>query len=188
MFINALSSNRLRLGSRFDGDPGHSLAPVRNKSLDSLLIVTVLVSAMVDGDLMEFQRSTRQRQVILGELQKLTSHPTASDLYSIVRQQLPKISLGTVYRNLELLARSGTIKKIDSSGREARFDPNVSSHHHLRCLECGRVDDAPFQAEVETAPAPSAPAGWELRETRVEHLGVCPACREKSALDGQDVN
>lgn len=163
------------------------MVSAENKSLEPMLIITVIVSAMVDGDLMEFQRSTRQRHVILGELQKLTSHPTASELYSIVRQQLPKISLGTVYRNLELLARAGTIKKIDSSGREARFDPDISSHHHLRCLECGRVDDAPSPAEVETAPATVAPAGWELTETRVEHLGVCPVCREKTAVDGQDV-
>ena len=53
------------------------------------------------------QRNTRQRQVILEELQKLTSHPTAVSLYQIVRHRVPKISLGTVYRNLELLARSG---------------------------------------------------------------------------------
>lgn len=142
---------------------------------------------MVDGDLMEFQRSTRQRQVILDELQKLTSHPTASELYGIVRQQLPKISLGTVYRNLELLARAGTIKKIDSSGRETRFDSDLSPHHHLRCVECGRLDDAPAsEDEITPAPAPVAPAGWDLHETRVEHLGVCPTCREKSTVDGQD--
>jgi len=53
------------------------------------------------------QRNTRQRQVVLEELRKLTSHPTAAELYEITRARLPKISLGTVYRNLEVLAENG---------------------------------------------------------------------------------
>ena len=72
------------------------------------------------------QRNTRQRQVILEELQKLTSHPTAAVLYDIVRRRLPKISLGTVYRNLELLARMGMVQKLELAGGEARFDGNVA--------------------------------------------------------------
>ena len=72
------------------------------------------------------QRTTRQRQVILEELQKLQSHPTAAALYEIVRRRVPKISLGTVYRNLELLARTGLIRKLEFAGAEARFDGNVS--------------------------------------------------------------
>ena len=87
------------------------------------------------------QRNTRQRQVILEELQKLTSHPTAAGLYEIVRRRLPKISLGTVYRNLELLARTGLIQKLEFGGGEARFDGNVDRHDHVRCVRCGRVDD-----------------------------------------------
>ena len=66
----------------------------------------------------EFQRKTRQREVILNELQKLKSHPTAVELYEIVRQILPKVSLGTVYRNLELHARHGYIQKLEFSGWE----------------------------------------------------------------------
>ena len=54
-----------------------------------------------------FQRQTRQREVILEELRKLTSHPTAADLYEIVRRRLPRVSLGTVYRNLELMSEMG---------------------------------------------------------------------------------
>ena len=66
------------------------------------------------------QRNTRQRQVILEELRCLESHPTAAALHAIVRRRLPKISLGTVYRNLELLARKGMIQKLESAGAEAR--------------------------------------------------------------------
>ena len=80
-----------------------------------------------------FQRVTRQRRVILEELRKLTSHPTAPALYEVVRRRLPRISLGTVYRNLELLARAGFIQRLDLQGAEARFDGNPEHHYHVRC-------------------------------------------------------
>ena len=89
----------------------------------------------------EFQRITRQRVVILDELRKVRCHPTATGLYEIVRRQLPKVSLGTVYRNLELLARMGTIRKLEFSGTEARFDGDIGRHDHIRCVRCDRVDD-----------------------------------------------
>ena len=87
------------------------------------------------------QRNTRQRKVILEELKKLKCHPTATELYEAARSRIPKISLGTVYRNLELLASNGIIKKLEFSGAEARFDGNTSKHYHARCIHCGRVDD-----------------------------------------------
>ncbi len=61
-------------------------------------------------------RNTRQRRLILEELRKLKTHPTAASLYAIVRRRMPKISLGTVYRNLELLNQMGMIRKLDFSG------------------------------------------------------------------------
>ncbi len=88
-------------------------------------------------------RNTRQRQVILEELRKLKTHPTAAGLYAIVRRRMPRISLGTVYRNLELLNRMGTIQKIEFCSGEARYDGTVEHHDHFRCVCCGRVDDTP---------------------------------------------
>ena len=99
------------------------------------------------------RRKTRQRQVILEELQAVTSHPTAVELYQLVRRRLPRVSLGTVYRNLDLLARMGLIEKKEHSGGEARFDANTAQHDHLRCVRCGRVDDLP------TPPLESCPSG-----------------------------
>jgi Fur family ferric uptake transcriptional regulator len=127
-----------------------------------------------------FQRNTRQRQVILEELRKLTSHPTAAGLYEIVRRRLPRISLGTVYRNLELLAQMGTIQKLDLAGGQARFDGNPGRHHHVRCTCCGRVDDIwglPLDlAELRHNDS----SGYLLLAYRLELTGVCPRCREQS--------
>jgi Fur family ferric uptake transcriptional regulator len=127
------------------------------------------------------ERNTEQRRVILEELQKLTSHPTATDLYEVVRNRLPKISLGTVYRNLELLAKNNIIQKLDLSGQEARFDGNVSRHYHVRCVRCERVDDlADIPADGSTNHFTSS-SGYEILGYRIEFYGVCPKCTEDGA-------
>ena len=129
------------------------------------------------------QRSTRQRQVILEELQKLQSHPTAVALYEIVRRRIAKISLGTVYRNLELLARTGVIRKLEFAGAEARFDADVTRHDHLRCVRCGRVDD------IHGPPLDLAGGNvndftdYQVLGHRVEVFGICPQCRTAQASE-----
>ena len=85
--------------------------------------------------------NTCQRRVIMEELRKLKCHPTADELYCIVKQRLPKISLATVYRNLGLLADAGEIKRIELAGRQSRYDGDTSIHYHLRCRKCGAVED-----------------------------------------------
>lgn len=133
---------------------------------------------------MEYRRKTRQRQVILEELQKLRSHPTAADLYRIVRQHLPRISLGTVYRNLELLADSGEIRKIQIVGREARFDAAYTDHHHVQCIQCGRTDDLPASPQIRAGIPKNSPGGWQIQECRVEFVGLCPDCNTAAAGPG----
>ena len=63
---------------------------------------------------------TKQRKVILEELRKLKTHPSADEIYNIVRERLPRISLGTVYRNLEILSDAGVILKLDVAGSQKR--------------------------------------------------------------------
>lgn len=126
-------------------------------------------------------RMTTQRQVILEELRKLKSHPTAGELCHIVRQRLPRISLGTVYRNLEILSRSGVVLKLDVAGLEMRFDGTVDNHYHLRCLDCGRVVDVemkPLQGLEHTVGHYS---GFEVLGHRLEFVGHCPDCRQAQA-------
>ena len=133
---------------------------------------------------MKARRNTRQRQVVLEELKKLCSHPTAGELYEVARTRLPKISLGTIYRNLELLAETGVIRKLVISGSEARFDANTERHHHVRCVRCGRVDDIhdlrPDFAKGEV----KSPSGYEITGFRLEFFGVCPECGSREALEG----
>ena len=123
--------------------------------------------------------------MILEELQKLTSHPTAPDLYGIVRKRLPKISLGTVYRNLELLTRHNVIKKLDLSGSVAHFDGNLTHHYHVRCSCCDQVDDL-YELPVNIINNEfESPSGYRILGYRIEFIGLCPSCREKQETEEQ---
>ena len=84
---------------------------------------------------------TAQREAILRELRSVTSHPTADELYAMLRPEMPQISLGTVYRNLEQMSQAGIIRKLETAGKQKRFDGDLSPHHHMRCRCCGAVVD-----------------------------------------------
>ncbi len=124
-------------------------------------------------------RMTPQRRVILDELLHTKRHPTADELYSAVRQRIPNISLGTVYRNLEVLSSQGAVRKIEVGGTQRRFDADVSCHHHIRCTECGRVDDVHTDLSDEIERKCARATGYEVRWHHVEFTGVCPECRKK---------
>jgi Fur family ferric uptake transcriptional regulator len=122
-------------------------------------------------------RMTKQRRIILEELRGLRTHPTADELYERVRRRLPHISLGTIYRNLELLSRKGMIRKLEIGGSQMRFDGALGDHIHIRCMRCGRIDDLPFEAGVaECDREVQAAAGYIVKERRVEFIGICPDC------------
>lgn len=131
-------------------------------------------------------RMTRQRAVILEELRKTKSHPTADELYSIVRERLPRISLGTVYRNLDFLADSGEIRRLEAAGSTKRFDGDISWHQHVRCVHCGRIGDV-----MQPLAAPPVD-GIQVRGfsavvgARIEFDGVCEACASRREAGQQD--
>jgi Fur family ferric uptake transcriptional regulator len=122
--------------------------------------------------------------VVLEELKKLCSHPTAGELFEIARARLPKISLGTVYRNLELLAETGVIQKVAISGSDARFDANPERHHHVRCVRCGRVDDIHDLPPDFVKREVKSPSGYDIIGLRLEFIGVCPECGSREEPGG----
>ena len=117
---------------------------------------------------------SRQRQVILEELKKVRTHPTADEVYEAARLRIPRISLATVYRNLEVLAEECAIRKLQVSGAQMRFDGNPEEHCHIRCTRCGRVDDIEDGGVVRW---PEDTGGYELSGCRIEFAGICPVCR-----------
>jgi Fur family ferric uptake transcriptional regulator len=126
-------------------------------------------------------RKTEQRAVILDELRKCRNHPGADELYARVRGRLPRISLATVYRNLELMAARGLIRRLDPAAGSRRFDPVADDHGHFRCTACGRVEDLPFPLEL---PRPDRRHPWVrqrlIQGGQAEYFGLCPGCRKKN--------
>lgn len=121
-------------------------------------------------------RLTTQRQIILEELEKVTSHPTANEVYDMVRKRLPRIGLGTVYRNLELMAETGIILKLEVGGTQKRFDATTHPHYHIRCISCGKVEDIeiPVMADIDQAAAELS--NYQVLGHHIEFSGVCGTC------------
>ena len=133
----------------------------------------------------QFQRNTKQRTILLEELRKVETHPTARELYEAVRERLPKISLGTVYRNLDAMAQMGEILRLQV-GDEARFDGNASLHYHLCCDECGRVFDLPAEQIKIEIDVPSTIDGHRITRHRLQLFGVCVDCLALNIADEQE--
>jgi Fur family ferric uptake transcriptional regulator len=127
---------------------------------------------------------TRQRRVILEELRKLESHPTADEVYELARRRMPRISLGTVYRNLEILSDCGMIQKLELGGTQKRFDANVRNHYHVRCMRCGCIEDIPMEPLTTVENDVRAVSDYEIIGSHLEFIGVCPQCK-KTAQRGQ---
>jgi Fur family ferric uptake transcriptional regulator len=123
---------------------------------------------------------TNQREIILRELKKSRRHLSADELYDIVKKVMPRISLATVYRNLEILSEAGLIGKLEISGRQKRFDFDVSDHDHIYCVVCHRVDNLNIERKNVDSVELGAAAGYSITGYRVEIIGICPECQKKN--------
>ncbi|CAB1059979.1 Peroxide stress regulator PerR, FUR family [Olavius sp. associated proteobacterium Delta 1] len=121
-------------------------------------------------------RMTRQRQVILEELRKVNTHPSADEIYEMVRKRLPRISLGTVYRNLEILSENGEIQKLELGCSPKRFDGVAEDHYHIRCLDCNRVIDSPPGFDVCVTHELTENTDFKIIGHKLEFIGFCPTC------------
>jgi Fe2+ or Zn2+ uptake regulation protein len=126
-------------------------------------------------------RMTLQRKVILEELTKVSTHPSADEIYEIVRHRLPRISMGTVYRNLDILCELGEIQKLELSGSLKRFDWDTKKHYHIRCVRCNRVDDAPIAPLNQLENRLYGTTVFQIIGHNLEFTGLCPECSEKAA-------
>ena len=122
-------------------------------------------------------RLTPQRAAIYRELAGTTSHPTADDLFRAVRRRYPMISRNTVYYTLGVLRKAGLAHEVNVGHDSARFDANVSLHHHLVCLGCGHILDLMDDALDRVTVARGLESGFQVLGHRVEFHGYCRACR-----------
>jgi Fur family ferric uptake transcriptional regulator len=121
-------------------------------------------------------RMTRQRRVILEEIRKINNHPAADEIYERVRKRLPRISLGTVYRNLDVLCELGEIQRLELSGAMKRYDGIPKKDYHIRCVGCDRVDDAPIAPLNALEDDLYGTTVYEIIGHNLEFTGLCPRC------------
>ena len=120
-------------------------------------------------------RKSKPRGVILEELQKVKSHPRGDELYNVVRRRLPQISLGTVYRNLDLLRRQGRVAEI-FCGDFNRYDGNISPHPHFLCRRCKRLWDFEGSGIPEKIKSARDDDGFHVEGHYIVFYGLCDRC------------
>lgn len=122
---------------------------------------------------------SRQRESIKNFLADRYDHPTAETVYTNIQEQFPNISLGTVYRNLSLLADIGEIQKISTGTGPDRFDGNPAPHYHFVCEECGCVLDLTVSGLEHINILAGQDFEGEIRGHVAHFYGKCPACKKK---------
>ena len=116
-----------------------------------------------------------QRQIILETIQEHKEHLSAQQIYGYARERCPHISLGTVYRNLNLLADLGQIRRVPIPGQPDHFDSTLEQHAHFRCTQCGAVFDLPVASDFDPCTA-ADPCGCRLTGYELVFSGVCAEC------------
>lgn len=124
-------------------------------------------------------RMSRQRRLVLDALRSTTAHPTAEEVYHMVRRDMPSIGLATVYRNLEVLSERGLIRRIDPVTETRRYDGDLSGHYHVRCLRCGRLDDLLMPKAASLQQAAQDRTDYQLENHTLVFNGVCPDCKRQ---------
>lgn len=122
---------------------------------------------------------TPQRLAIYQVLAGDASHPAAEDIYRRVKPSVPSLSLGTVYRTLELFEEHGLVARVHTLGDQARFDANLDVHHHLVCIRCRRVIDFE-EPRLDSLPIQESKlGGFRVLAQRLHLLGLCPSCQRE---------
>jgi Fe2+ or Zn2+ uptake regulation protein len=121
-------------------------------------------------------RKSKQKQAVLRVLNGTTSHPTAKWIYEEVKQEIPDISLGTVYRNLKLLKREGKVLELGFTTL-GRFDGNIYNHYHFRCERCGGMFDVDEPVDKLIDDRVAQKTGFKVTHHRLEFRGLCKDCQ-----------
>jgi Fur family peroxide stress response transcriptional regulator len=120
---------------------------------------------------------TPQRLAILNCLKGNKSHPSAEDIYKVVSKKFPTMSFATVYNTLEALKKKECVQELTIDPCKKRYDPDMSPHHHLICLECNEIVDIFQNFDLDLSN--QVTEGFELAGNHVEFYGVCKPCQAR---------
>ncbi len=120
-------------------------------------------------------RNSFQRQVILDVVKNSLDHPTADIIYQRVKDKVPNVSLGTVYRNLKFLSSIGELDTMETLDKSIHYDGNTTQHRHFICKKCGVIIDLFYEFEI---PKQLFEAGLDVENEKVIYYGKCIKCRD----------
>lgn len=120
-------------------------------------------------------RPTPQRQRVYTALLETPAHPTAEEVFMRVKQEMPEISLATVYNCLDTLVQCGLVRQVVHERGATRYCANRQEHHHFYCDECHGTYDIPADPAVSHLPL-KVPAGFSVRHFEIVFQGLCPTC------------
>ena len=123
---------------------------------------------------------TPQRIAIYRAVLEAEDHPTPELLYQRVRPSMPSLSLATIYKVLDALAKLGMVKEVDVSGDSRRYDANLDQHHHLICSRCKKVNDL-YDERFDTIALPKRLQGFTAKSLSVQIFGLCSTCAQTEA-------
>ncbi|HPJ43485.1 MAG TPA: transcriptional repressor [Spirochaetota bacterium] len=122
-------------------------------------------------------RKSRQREKILEILRNTKCHPTADTIYLEMKDEFPDLSLGNVYRNLNILVETNTIKRLDFGSTFNRYDGNCETHSHFICEKCGEVSDLEINENFNPEDFIKNSNGKKVKNFTLEFSGICENCR-----------
>ncbi len=125
-------------------------------------------------------RMTKQRKAILEALKETDTHPTADEIYEEVKKEIPNISLGTIYRNLNVLEEMDEIMVLDYGSTYSRFDGCADNHYHFQCKECEEIYDLDMEIRENLENKVEENYPFTVDNHRLEFYGLCPSCQNKS--------
>ena len=120
-----------------------------------------------------------QRELTYEAVLSYPGHPSADDVYRVISSRYSTISKATVYRNLDFLADTGEIRRLEAAGTTKRFDGDISWHQHVRCIHCGRIGDVMQPLPVPSVAGMQVEGFYSIVDSRVEFDGICEACAAK---------
>lgn len=129
---------------------------------------------------MAIVRFTKQRQAVLEVVRGSSEHPDAAHVFDAVKQIVPSISLGTVYRSLEALVEEGHLIQVQQPGQATRYDARLEDHAHFICDACGEVFDVLIELPDLVGLAAARLEGFNVKEARVEFHGTCRRCKHSN--------
>lgn len=125
------------------------------------------------------RRYSKQRELIKNNLINRSDHPDANVIYQELKSTNPELSLGTVYRNLNILVENGEILQLGLNKKFAHYDGNTLEHHHFICDSCQQIYDLDLDTSFFNELMAKSDTIHEIKSTEITFRGICRQCEKE---------